>query len=49
MPLPRLPLDASGDVIAQVSNDAGGRCWESRFPAASVRSNDAGLFDARTP
>jgi hypothetical protein len=48
-PLPPLPLDTSGDVIAQISNDAGGRCWESRFPAASVRSNDAGLFDARTP
>ncbi len=49
VPLPSLPLDTSGDVIAQISNDAGGRCWESRFPAASVRRNDAGLFNARAP
>ena len=48
-PLPGLPLDTGGDVIAQLSNDAGGQCWESRFPAANVRDNDTGLFDARIP
>ncbi len=46
-----LPLDTSGDIVAQLRNPTTGQCWESVFPPSSVRRNKVtdgriGVFQA---
>jgi hypothetical protein len=44
-----LPLDATGDVVVQLSNGDNANCWSATFPAAEVRKNTGGLYKAKTP
>ena len=49
-----LDLDAStlpmaDSVIVQLSNSANSNCWQSSFPATSVKKNTEELFKAKSP
>lgn len=44
-----LPLPGVADVIVQLSNSDNANCWQSTFPAASVKENSDKLFKAKTP
>ncbi len=50
LPLPTLPLDPNGPVIAQLSSSNPNRpCYEETFTQANVIKNEATQFKARTP
>ena len=50
VPLPALPLDPNGPVIAQLSSsDPNLPCYEETFPQANVPKNEAKQFKAKTP
>ncbi len=50
LPLPTLPLDPNGPVIAQLSSsDPNLPCYEETFPQANVTKNEAKQFKAKTP
>jgi len=50
LPLPTLPLDPNGPVIAQLSSsDPNLPCYEEIFSQANVTKNEAKQFKAKTP
>ncbi len=50
LPLPPLPLDPNGPVIAQLSSsDPNLPCYEETFSQANVTKNDTTQFKAKTP
>ncbi len=50
LPLPTLPLDPNGPVIAQLSSSDPNRpCYEETFSQANVIKNVAKQFKAKTP
>ncbi len=50
LPLPTLPLDPNGPVIAQLSSSDPNRpCYEETLTQASVIKNEAKQFKAKTP
>ncbi len=50
LPLPSLPLDPNGPVIAQLSSsDPNAPCYEETFTQANVIKNEAKRFKAKTP
>jgi hypothetical protein len=44
-----LPLDASADVLVQLSNSQNANCWQSAFPPGAVDRNEETVFKARAP
>ncbi len=50
LPLPMLPLDPNGPVIAQLSSsDPNAPCYEESFLPSNVIKNEAKQFKAKTP
>ena len=50
VPLPTLPLDPNGPVIAQLStDDPNGPCWDETYAPANVIKNTATQFKAKLP
>ncbi len=50
LPLPSLPLDPNGPVIAQLSSsDPNLPCYEETFLQANVTKNNSTQFKAKTP
>jgi len=45
--IPPLPVDTDGDLIVQMSSSETGVCWESRFGAAEIRTNEDGKLKAK--
>ena len=50
LPLPPLPLDPNGPVIAQLSSSDPNRpCYEETFLQSNVTKNETKQFTAKTP
>ena len=45
--LPYLPLEVPSGATVQLHEATTGRCWESEFPASTVRLNDGGSVGSR--